>query len=281
MSNPYLQSQQDAISNQVNTSLNTQQLPGIRRAAVAAGGYGGSRSGVAQGLAMNGANTAIANATANMQGQAYDADQNRATQSAMQAAQLASNQQIASMQDATNRFGMGNQFQLGQGQLGLGFQNSNNQNAQAMGQLGNQRYGMDQNFNLGQQNANTNQFQAQTSRDLGFGQLSNQQQGQNQNFYSQQRGQDLQQQGQGFNQYLQSLNAQMGLGQQMAGIGQQQFNAPGNVMQQYGQMLSPFTGLNGSNTTSTPGGGGGLAGAAGGALTMAQLWQMLNQQPRP
>lgn len=387
MPNPYLQDQQNAISNTVNTSLNQQQMPGIRRAAIAAGGYGGSRTGIAQGLAMNGANTAIANATANLQGQAYEGDQNRSLQQSMQNAQLGAQERIAGMQDATNRYGLGNQYSLGMGNLGLGFQNSDNQYSLGMGNLAlgnrqadqgynlgmgslanqqqqtsnqyslgqgqlqnqatanNQQYGLglgnlglgfqnsnnqyalgnrsadtnqyqaqtsrdnsqgqlslgnrqaDQNyglglgglnlgyqnsnnqFNLGQQAANTNQYQAQTGRDLGFGQLGNQQQANNQGFYTQQRGQDLQQQGQGFNQSLQALQAQLGIGGQISGIGQQQFNAPGNVLGQYGNMLSPFTGLNNTQSTTSPQSGGGLAGAIGGGLTAYQLWQLLNKGP--
>jgi len=276
MANPYLQDQQNAISNQVNTALLQQQMPSINRGAVLNGGYGGSRQGIAQGLAMNGANQAIANATAQMQGQAYDADQSRANQAS-----------IAAMQDATNRFGMQNQynlglgnlglgytqanqnFALGQGNLGLGFQNSNNQYALGQQQNANQLTGIQNQYSLGQQ-------QNQTTRDLGFGQLGNTATANNQNFYTNQRGQDLQAQGQGFNQYLAALNAQMGIGQGIAGIGQQQFNAPGTVLGQYGNMVSPFTGLNQTNTNTQPQTGGGLAGAAGGALTLAQLLKLLN-----
>ena len=92
MPNPYLQNQQDAISGQVNNTLQRQILPGINRGAVAAGGYGGSRQGIAQGMAINGATDSIANATANLQGQSYEQDQNRSTQMSMQSAQLAAQQ---------------------------------------------------------------------------------------------------------------------------------------------------------------------------------------------
>jgi hypothetical protein len=225
MANPYLQDQQNAIANQVNTSLFQTQMPQINRGAVLNGGYGGSRQGIAQGLAMNGANQAIANATANLHGNAYESDQNRANQAS-----------IAAMNDATQRYGLGNQFELGK-------------------------------------------LQNTTMRDLGFGQLGNTATANNQNFYTNQRGQDLQAQGQGFNQYLAALNAQMGIGQGIAGIGQQQFNAPGTVLGQYGNMVSPFTGLNQTNTNTQPQTGGGLAGAAGGALTLAQLYNLLNPKP--
>ena len=323
MSNPYLQAQQNAIANQVNTSLLQTQMPAINRGAVLNGGYGGSRQGVAQGIAMNGANQAIANATANLQGNAYAQDQQIAAQQQMQQAQLAAQQRIAEMQDATQRYGLGNQYQLGLGNLGLGFTQAGNQYQLGLGNLALGNRQADQSYSLGQgqlanqatananqyslglgnlglgytqannqyqlglgQNANQrfgleNQYnlglaQNQTQRDLGFGQLGNQATANAQNFYTAQRGQDLQSNQQGFNQYLQALQAQMGLGAQQAAIGQQQQQASFNPLAQFGSLISPFTGLNGSTSTQTPSSGGGLAGAAGGALTMAQLWRLLN-----
>lgn len=227
--NPYLQAQQDAISSQVNNSLFQTQLPGINRSSVANGGYGGSRQGIAQGLAMNGANQSIANATANLQGQAYENDQNRANQMS-----------IAQMNDATQRYGLSNQYDLGLKNNQLGY------------------------------------FNGQNSYNLGLGGLANQANAQDQNFYTNQRGQDLQQQQQGYNQYLGALTTQLGLGQQEYGIGQQQQQAPQTAIGNYANTLSPFTGLNQSSTNTTPSTGGGLGGALGGGLTVAQLLQLLN-----
>ena len=219
--NPYLSSMGDALTSQVTNNLQRNVLPGINRGAIAAGGFGGSRQGIAQGIAIGDTNRGLSNSLANMYGQAYEGDANRSNSMAMQSAQIGSNERISAQNDATQRYGLGNQYSLGQGNLALG-------NKQA-----------------------------------------------DQGFYSQQRGQDLQAQGQGFNQYLQSLNAQLGMGQQQYNIGMQQQNAPADNLKSYGGALSPFTGLNGSQSTTSPESGGGLAGAAGGALTMAQLLKLL------
>lgn len=295
MANPYLQAQQDAITGQVNNNLQRNVLPGINRRAMAAGGYGGSRQGIAEGLGIGESSRAIADATANLQGNAYAQDQQIASQQSMQQAQLASQERIAGQNDATNRLGINNQYSLGMGNLGLGHKTADNSYSLGMGNLGLGYQNSDQsyalglgNLGLGYQNSNnqyalgnraadTNQFQAQTSRDLGFGQLGAQQDANDMSFYTAQRGQDLSAQNQGFNQWLQAFNAQNGMGQQQANIGQQQQQAPWTAIGNYQSTLQPFTGLNGSSSRTDPGTGGGWAGAAGGALTAAQLWALMNK----
>lgn len=312
MANQYLQAQQDAITGQVNNNLQRNVLPGINRRAMAAGGFGGSRQGIAEGLGIGESSRAIADATANLQGNAYAQDQQIASQQSMQQAQLAAQERMASQSNDTQRLGINNQYSLGMGNLGLGhktadnsyslgmgnlglgYQNSNNQYALGMGNLGLGYQTAGQNYELGKGNlglgwqnsanqyalgnraADTNQFQAQTSRDLGFGQLGAQQDANDMSFYTAQRGQDLSAQNQGFNQWLSAFNAQNGMGQQQANIGQQQQQAPWTAIGNYQSALQPFTGLNGSSSRTDPGTGGGWAGAAGGALTAAQLWQLMN-----
>lgn len=252
MPNPYLQQQQDAITGQVTNNLQRNILPRVGRAAMAAGGYGGSRQGIAEGLGVGESSRAIADATANMQGTAYAQDQQIASQQEMQRQQLAAQERMAAQSDATQRYGMGNQYALGQqqntntrdlgfGHLGLGYTQAGNQYA------------------------------------LGLGGLENQREGNAQNFYTQQRGMDLSQQRQGFDQYMAALNAQMGLGRQESGIGEQQDAAAWSPVNQYAGVLNQFSGLGGSTATQQPGTGGGWAGAAGGALTAAQLWNLLNR----
>ena len=182
MANPYLQAQQDAISGQVNNNLQRNVLPGINRRAMAAGGFGGSRQGIAEGLGIGESSRAIADATANLQGNAYAQDQQIASQQSMQQAQLAAQERMASQSNDTQRLGINNQYSLGMGNLGLGFQNSANQYALGsqqnqntrdlgMGQLGLGYQTANQNYNLGQQqNANTAQAN-QNQFDLGRGQL--------------------------------------------------------------------------------------------------------------
>jgi hypothetical protein len=253
MQNPYLPAQSQAITNQVNQNLQQNQLPGINSSAIAAGGFGGSRQGIAQGLAIGQTNQALGNSLANLNFNAWNqGEQNRMQQQ-----------------------GLDNSFSLGQGNLALG-------NKQA-----------DNSFNLGQQAQNTNQFGAQTQRDLGMGNLAlgnkqadnsynlglgnlglGQMQAQ-QGFYTAQRGQDLQQAGLGAN-LIQSGNSglQQG-GQGLYNLGLTQQQAPLNALQSYGQMLSPFTGLNNSNTQTTPGAST-VGSALGGALTAAQIGQLLS-----
>jgi len=100
MSNPYLQSQADAITNQVNRNLTTNILPQIGSSAVAAGGYGGSRQGVAEGLAVGQTNQDLSNSLANLYGTNYQQD----------------------VGNALTAYGLQNQYNLGLGNLGLGNQ---------------------------------------------------------------------------------------------------------------------------------------------------------------
>ncbi len=177
--NPYLQDYANSLSSNLTNNLNWNILPGINQQALANGGVGGSRQGIAQGLAIGDTNRAIANAQAGLYSNAY---------------------------------------------------------------------GQDQQYDLNSTIAN-------------------------QNFYSTQRGQDLQQAGLGSslaNMGNQGLAQQ---GQQLYNAGQQQYQAPFNALQWYGQSLSPFTGLNQSTTQNVPGGST-LGNIASGALTAAQLWKL-------
>jgi len=276
MANQYLQAQQDAITGQVNNNLQRNVLPGINRRAMAAGGFGGSRQGIAEGLGIGESSRAIADATANLQGNAYAQDQQIASQQAMQQAQLAAQERMASQSNDTQRLGINNQYSLGMGNLGLGYKTAGQNYELGKGNLGLGWQNSANQYALGSRAADTNQFQAQTSRDLGFGQLGAQQDANDMSFYTAQRGQDLSAQNQGFNQWLSAFNAQNGMGQQQYNIGQQQQQAPWTAIGNYQSALQPFTGLNGSSSRTDPGTGGGWAGAAGGALTAAQLWQLMN-----
>jgi hypothetical protein len=76
-SNPYLGRQADAISAQQQQFLDN-ALNGIRSGAVATGNLGGTRQGVAQGVAIGQAATGLDSALANLYGGNWQADQNRA-----------------------------------------------------------------------------------------------------------------------------------------------------------------------------------------------------------
>lgn len=75
--NPYLQQQADAIAGNVSQNYLYNVAPQVRSGAVAAGGYGGSRQGIAEGLATRNMNRDIANAQADLYGKAYESDMNR------------------------------------------------------------------------------------------------------------------------------------------------------------------------------------------------------------
>ena len=80
MSNPYLGAQASAITQQANQNLQYNLLPSVNSGAIAAGGYGGSRQGIAQGLAMGQTQQGITNSLANLYGDAYKNDQNLSNQ---------------------------------------------------------------------------------------------------------------------------------------------------------------------------------------------------------
>jgi hypothetical protein len=73
--NPYLNSMAGNLARTATNTLQRQVLPGIRGQAVAAGGVGGSRQGVAEGLAVGGTMDALGGALTNLYGNAYGQDQ--------------------------------------------------------------------------------------------------------------------------------------------------------------------------------------------------------------
>lgn len=103
-SNPYLGAQAGAITQQANQNLQLNQLPGISSGAVAAGGYGGSRQGVAEGVATGLTNQGITNSLASLYGNQYNNDQ----------------------QNALTNQGQQMNYNLGLGGLGVSSQTANN-----------------------------------------------------------------------------------------------------------------------------------------------------------
>lgn len=227
--NPYIQDQANAITQQYNNNLQNNILPSINSGAMMAGGFGGSRQGVAQGLAIGQSQQGLGNSLANLYGNAYEGDQNRNLQSSLQAAQLASNQQIASMNDATQRLGLQNSYNLGLGNLGLG------------------------------------QYNAETNRGLGYGQL--QMQG-DQNAFSNQLA------GANFN--LNALNALQGWNTNGVNLANQQQQTP---LQNLGMLSNIGTTIGGQGASQTTPGASTVGSALGGALTLGQLYQLLNKVP--
>jgi hypothetical protein len=236
--NPYLTSQINGLEHQYNNNLTRNLLPAIQSGAAAVGGIGGSRQGIAQGLAVGDSQAGFANAASNLMGQSYENDQNRA----LQAYGMNSAQNLGMLNSDRNYAlgvgGLNNQYGLGMGNLGLGYTQAANQYSLGQQQNANNRYGLDLNYQLG----------------VGNQGLENQ--NQQLNFFNQQGSQDIQR-------YLAQLQGyQVGT------------NSPWGPLTNFGQITSPYTG-NGTTTQDSSQGGGALGGF-GGALGAMQLWQLMN-----
>lgn len=270
--NPYLQNQANAITQQANQNLTQNQLPAINSAAIAAGGYGGSRQGIAQALAIGQTNQGIANSLSSLYGNAYEADQNRA----LQQQSINNNYTLGQGQLALGQTQAANSYNLGLGNLDLGRTQAANNYSLGQQQNQTQAQSVANQYSLGQQQNTLQGQQIANNYSLGMGNLGLNSQVADQNFFTAQRGQDLNALGLGSQL---TTNANLGLanqGQQLYQNGLTQQQAPLNVLQQYSNLLQPFTGLNRTTTDTTPGGST-LGGALGGALTAAQLWNLLTK----
>lgn len=69
--NPHLERSVNAALQQANTSFNRNVMPGLTQNSIGAGGAGGSRAGIAQGLAMGDHSRNLANTAAGMHNQNY------------------------------------------------------------------------------------------------------------------------------------------------------------------------------------------------------------------
>jgi hypothetical protein len=69
--NPALKQAIDAAARPINESLTEKQLPAVRGEAALRGQYGGSRQGIAEGIAMKGASQAIGDASAKVANEGY------------------------------------------------------------------------------------------------------------------------------------------------------------------------------------------------------------------
>lgn len=101
ISNPYLQNYANTIATNANNNLQQNILPGINQQALANGGIGGSRQGIAQGLAIGNTQNAITNAQAQLFSNAYGQDQ----QYNLGLGQLGLNSDIANQNFYTNQRG--------------------------------------------------------------------------------------------------------------------------------------------------------------------------------
>ncbi|CAB3728791.1 hypothetical protein [Achromobacter piechaudii] len=95
VNNPYLDEQIAALGKDLSSNFLENVAPGMRSGAVAAGGFGGSRQGIVEGLGAQGVSDALGTQAANLRGSAFENAQNRMQQVATglndQAATVAQN----------------------------------------------------------------------------------------------------------------------------------------------------------------------------------------------
>lgn len=107
--NPFLQRQANAITADLTRNLNENVMPGIRSQALAAGQYGGSRQGIAEGLAASRLNQDLAPALTGMFSNAHEAAQQRM----FGTANSLNDQAFQNATGNVNRDFMGQQFNAG------------------------------------------------------------------------------------------------------------------------------------------------------------------------
>ena len=149
--NPYLQQMGDALVQQNTQNLQRNVLPRISSAAMAAGGYGGSRQGVVESNAISDLNTANANGLASLYGGAYNTnlqyDLGRRSQD--------QSYDLGRRNNDLGYFGAANSYNLGMGNLGLGYAGLDRQIANDNMSWGQQGY--NNNMGLWGQLMNNNQ----------------------------------------------------------------------------------------------------------------------------
>lgn len=214
--NPYLQAQADNISRNATDNYFNNVAPVMRSAAEGNGQYGGSRQGIAEGLAMKNLNQDITGQLSNLYGGAYENSQNRDLQKYIADQQAAQAQAGLGLQSRSidNQYALGQgqlslgnrtadqQYQLGSGQLALGnrtadqnYQLGQGQLGVAQGQLALGNRTADQQYALGNRNADINQQGVNNQYTLGQGQLALGNRTQDQNYALGNRNADINQQG--------------------------------------------------------------------------------------
>jgi len=156
--NPYLQQMGDALVQQNTQNLQRNVLPRIGSAAMAAGGYGGSRQGVVESNAISDLNTANANGLASLYGGAYNTnlqyDLGRRNNDLGRRSQDQS-YDLGRRNNDLGYFGAANSYNLGMGNLGLGYAGLDRQIANDNMSWGQQGY--NNNMGLWGQLMNNNQ----------------------------------------------------------------------------------------------------------------------------
>jgi hypothetical protein len=133
--NPFLHQQKYAMINDLTRNLQTNVMPGIRSTAMNSGQFGGSRQGIAEGLAMSRMNQDLAPAITNLFGGAFENAQNRMMGTAN------------ALNDQAERVAVGNadrNMQADMFNANLGLQNNSQLMQNNQLNLGNRQQGLDQ-----------------------------------------------------------------------------------------------------------------------------------------
>ena len=241
--NPYLKQMGVDLQNQFRDTLLQNTLPGVRGGALAAGGVGGSRQGIAEGLATAGSNTGAASAVTNLYGQDYENQMRRNLQQ-YQADQAFA---LGNANIELGYAGQANQYDLGRRGIDLGYTQAGNSYNLGLGNLALGNKTADNSYGLGLGNLALGNKNSDQSYNLGLGGQALTGQGQALNFYSDQRNQD---------------RADLVTGANLYGQGQQGQWAP---IQAANGVAQPYTGL--GSTVNNSASGGGWQGALGGGLS--------------
>ena len=132
--NPYVDQMAQSITNQVNRNTLENVMPSIRSGAQAAGQYGSSRQGIAEGLAASRAQQDLGSSLSNLYGSAYENAQGRQASAANQLGSMGVNnaqnnntQRLAQFNTGANLWNQGNNTQNTAVQNALGIANYPNQ----------------------------------------------------------------------------------------------------------------------------------------------------------
>ena len=142
--NPYLDQQAAAITGQLTRNLNENVMPGLRSEALASGQYGGSRQGIAEGLAASRLNQDLAPALTNLYGTAFENAQQRKFGTASQLNDQALQNAVgnANRQFSGNQFNASNNLANQQFNANLGLQNNAQQMQRNQANLNNRMQGL-------------------------------------------------------------------------------------------------------------------------------------------
>ena len=241
--NPYLQQMSQDNADLATQNFQRNVLPSIQSGAALAGGYGGSRQGIAEGVAMSDLNNQILQANNQLFGNAYE---QAAQRQAAMTGQLSGQSLQASLANASNQ--LASQQQANDWELGN--RNIAAQESQAAASASNAL----NSYNLGMARLGFDQQQATIANALtGAGLLQS-----------------------GSQVPLSNLQGIYNVGTTFQGEQQNQLNAPLQNLQQYSSNLLPWSGLGATQVNTQPGGGGNaVGGAMGVALMGAQVGSMV------